>query len=120
MDVESLIEVLGGLSEKELTAIAAVIAADADSAAGEVAWWHATVEVERQLRQRRRGRQANLAACRAARAVQRAAALAGVSLPDARVTLVARAAADVARGVVAGRDDVVAELLRGWPSPLAV
>jgi hypothetical protein len=117
MDVDAFIDQVGSLSTAELTAIAAAIAVDLSSAAGEVAWWHAAVELDRQLRQSRRRRQANLAGCRASRAVQKAAGDGGLDLPDARVTVVARAAYDVARAAVAGRDDVVADLVSSWPVP---
>jgi hypothetical protein len=120
MDVEAFIDGIRTLSGTELTAIAGAITADASSAAGEVAWWHATVELDRHLRQCRHRRQANVAGCRASRAVQMAAGTAGIALPDDRVTLVARAAGEVARGIVAGRGDLVAELVRSWPVTVTV
>ncbi len=70
-----------------------------DTAGDEVDAWHATH-----------------AARDAAQAVQRVAEEHGVELPDVDVTHVARAAAEVARGMVAG-DDVAVEvnqLLQHW------
>ena len=115
MDVERFIITVGRLSVGEMAAIATAIDASAASAAGEVAWWHATVEIERLLRQRRCSREATLAAHRAAEAVLASAREQGIALPDTQVTCVARAAADVARGLVAGGVAQVDELTRTWP-----
>ena len=120
MDVEAFTRGLGGLSERDVTGIAAAIGDRASSAAGEVAWWHATLEIERRLRAGRLCREANMAGYRAARAVQEAAVLAGMSMSDSRVVVVARAAADVARGVVAGSDVAVSELLLDWRGLVAI
>ena len=119
MELEQFIETLEGLTATDLMAIASDLDAAYASAAGEVAWWQATVEIERVLRRRHCGREATAAAHRASVAVQAAAALAGVELPDVRVTVVARAAADVARGLVAGGSEQVDVLLREWRVPNA-
>lgn len=89
---------------------------DADTAGDEVDAWRVTIAIDRALRHSHRSRQAAHAAREAAQAVQRVAADAGVALPDPDVTHVARAAAEVARGLVAG-DDVapeVSQLLVHW------
>jgi len=114
MDVETFIEALGQLSVDDLEFIAHEIDAASASAAGEVAWWQATVEIERLIRQRHRGRLATMAAHRAARAVLGVADAAGLALPNDRVTSVARAAAEIARGLVAGGDAQVGALLAEW------
>ena len=118
MDVETFIDALGQLSVDDVDFIAHDIEAAAASAAGEVAWWQATVEIERLVRLRHRGRLATVAAHRAARAVLGVASTAGRSLPDDRVTAVARAAAEIARGLVAGGDAQVGTLLAEWRSAL--
>ena len=68
----------------------------------EVDWWRATIAIDKVVRHARRGRQAAQAATAASSAVQRAARRAGIALPDSDVTRIARAAADVARGLAAG------------------
>ena len=82
---------------------------EADTAGDEVDAWHVTIAIDRALRHSHRSRQAARAAWDAAQSVQRVAAAQGVELPDHDVTHVARAAAEVARGLVAG-DDVAAEV----------
>jgi hypothetical protein len=119
MELEPFIDALERLTAADLTATARDLDAAYASAAGEVAWWQATVEIERAVRRRHCGREATLAAHRASLAVLAAAAHAGVALPDGRVTLVARAAADVARGLVAGEGEPVGVLLREWRLPIA-
>jgi hypothetical protein len=87
-----------------------------DTAGDEVDAWHATIAIDRTLRHSHRTRQAAHAARDAAQAVQRAAEENSVELPDVDVTHVARAAAEIARGMIAG-DDVVVEvnqLLQHW------
>ncbi|GAC1586532.1 MAG: hypothetical protein NVS3B21_00690 [Acidimicrobiales bacterium] len=100
MDLQSFIESLHRLDAESITAAAAELDEASASAAGEVSWWRATVEIDRMLRERRASRAGACAATAAAAAVMEAASLAGILLPDVRVTVVARAAADVARGLV--------------------
>jgi len=111
MDIDRFIQILEELDEASIAAAAAELEESTASAAGEVSWWRATVAIDRELRARRVGRQAAQAAHRASTAVLRAAARNGNSLPDDLVTSVARAAADVARGIAAGSaatDDLLA------------
>lgn len=86
-----------------------------DILSDEVDAWRTTIAIDRALRHSHRTRQAAQAAYTAAQAVQRAAESAGGSggaaLPEEQVTCVARAAAEVARGLVAG-DDVAPEVSR--------
>jgi hypothetical protein len=87
-----------------------------DTAGDEVDAWHATIAIDRALRHSHRTRHAAHAARDAAQTVQRVAEANAVVLPDVDVTQVARAAAEIARGMVAG-DDVVVEvhrLLQHW------
>jgi hypothetical protein len=88
----------------------------------EVDWWRATIAIDKVLRHERCTRQAARAAADAAHAVQEAARRGGFHLPDPEVTRVARAAADVARGLVAGvpARPVVRLLLEHWAPVTAV
>jgi len=82
----------------------------------EVDWWRATIAIDKVLRHARCSRQAARAANDAVLAVQESAARDGIALPDAEVTRVARAAADVARGLAAGpaARPIVRLLLEHW------
>lgn len=87
------------------------------SAEGEVAWWRATVAIDRTLKRERRSRAGGRAAHGAAQAVVEAARLGHIDASHRdEVTLVARAAGDVARGLAAGGPGEVyaADLLRPW------
>jgi hypothetical protein len=75
---------------------------DSEALCDEVDWWRATIAIDKVVRHARRGRQAAHAASLAAAIVQEVARHAGIALPDGDVTRVARAAADVARGLAAG------------------
>lgn len=103
-----------GLSGADLEKVA--LALDSDALCDEVDWWRATIAIDRVVRHGRRTRQAARAAQDAQRAVEDAAIRAGIGLPDRDVTRVARAAADVARGLAAGPParPVVRLLLEYW------
>lgn len=99
-DFSDVLEHLGG---DDIARVAAELRSDLSSAEGEVAWWRATIAVSGLLRRTHRTREASMAAHRAACAVVGAARIAGMG--DERrdeVTQVARAAAEVARALVAG------------------
>jgi hypothetical protein len=100
---------LGRLTIDDIRSIARSL--EADTAGDEVDAWRATIAIDRALRHSHRSRQAAKGAWDAAQVVQRAAVAQGVELPDPDVTHVARAAAEVARGLIAG-DDVAAEVSR--------
>lgn len=89
---------------------------DSDAICDEVDWWRATIAIDKVLRHQHCTRRAARAATDAAHAVQAAAGRAGIPLPDAQVTRVARAAAEVARGLSAGAParPVVGMLLEYW------
>ena len=112
MSIEEFLTTLQGLTADTIYAAADELDAHAATAAGEVAWWRATVEIDRLLRLHHAGRRAALAATQAAAAVTAAAISAGLDLADRRVTAVARAAADVARGLTA-ESTAVQDLLEG-------
>ncbi len=83
----------------------------------DVAWWEATMALNRALRRRGRGHQAAMAAHLASQAVLAAATRTGLTLgPD--VTAVARSAGEVARVLVAGDLNTTGGryLARGWES----
>ena len=112
LELDGFISWLRHLDAAAITAAAAELDEAASSAAGEVDWWRATVEIDRLLRARHAGRRAGVAANQAAAAVTAAARAAGIVMPDPRVTAVARAAADVARGLLVNAS-AVDDLLRG-------
>jgi hypothetical protein len=89
---------------------------ETDLLTDEVDWWRATIAIDKVLRHSGQRRHAAHAAGDAAHAVQTAARRAGIALPDDDVTRVARAAADVARGLAAGpaARPVVRLLLEHW------
>lgn len=112
MDLESFVARLRHLDAEAIDAAASDLDEQSSSAAGEVSWWKATVEIDRELRAHHAGRLGARAANMAGAAVLRAAADAGIPLPDDRVTAVARAAAEVARGLVIDAP-AAGDLLRG-------
>jgi hypothetical protein len=114
MGLVQFVGVLRALDAEDLDRVGARL--DSDVLCDEVDWWRATIAIDKVVRHARRGRQAARAAADAAGAVQDAATRAGISLPDDRVTRVARAAADVARGLAAGppAQPVTRILLEVW------
>ncbi len=120
MDVGEFSRALENLTAEDVHRIAATLTSNhADSAADEVEAWRVTLTIDRVLRRTHRTRLAARAASSITHTVLQIAAAQGIRLPDEEVTHVARAAAEVARALVAG-DDVRAEvgtLLVDW-SPL--
>jgi hypothetical protein len=112
MTSEEFLTILRRLTAEMILAAALELEEHAASAAGEVAWWRATVEIDRLLRLNHAGRMAARAALQAAASVSAAAAAAGLDRADPRVMSVARAAADVARGLAA-QSSAVDDLLAG-------
>jgi len=102
MDLREFTLALGGMSAAHLHDVAAVLHAHSDSAADEVDAWRITLTIDRALRRAQRTRVAARAASDVTHAVLRAAESQGIALPDAEVTHVARSAAEIARGMVAG------------------
>jgi hypothetical protein len=120
MDVGEFSRALERLTAEDVHRIAATLTNNhSDSAADEVEAWRVTLRIDRVLRRTHRTRLAARAASSITHIVLQIAAAQGIRLPDEEVTHVARAAAEVARGLVAG-DEVRAEvgtLLVDW-SPL--
>ena len=114
MDLTEFHAALTQLTVADIQHVARSLAAG--SVGDEVDAWHATIAIDRALRHSHRTRHAARAAWDAAQTVQRAAEASGVELPDIDVTHVARAAAEIARGMTAGDDCVVevGHLLQHW------
>jgi len=114
MDLTGFHDALQQLTADDIHQVAKSLASD--TVGDEVDAWHATIAIDRSLRHSHRTRHAARAAWDAAQTVQRVAEANDIELPDVDVTHVARAAAEVARGMVAG-DDVATEvhhLLQHW------
>ena len=120
MDVGEFSRALESLTTEDVHRIAATLTNNhTENAADEVEAWRVTLTIDRVLRRTHRTRLAARAASSITHTVLQIAAAQGIRLPDEEVTHVARAAAEVARGLIAG-DDVRAEvgtLLVDW-SPL--
>ena len=119
MDLTALQAALKQLTIDDIHQVARSLASD--TAGDEVDAWHATIAIDRALRHSHRTRHAARAAWDTAQIVQRAAETNGMELPEVDVTHVARAAAEIARGITAGDDCVleVRQLLQHWFSVLA-
>ena len=119
MDLTEFDAALKQLTADDIHQVARSLASD--TAGDEVDAWHATIAIDRALRHSHRSRHAARAAWDAAQIVQGAAEADGMTLPDVDVTHVARAAAEIARGITAGDDCVleVNQLLQHWFPVLA-
>jgi hypothetical protein len=119
MDLTEFHAALQQLTTADIHEVARSLASD--TAGDEVDAWHATISIDRALRHSHRTRHAARAAWDAAQTVQRAAEANGTALPDVDVTHVARAAAEVARGMTAGDECAreVRQLLQHWFPVLA-
>lgn len=99
MEPAAFVDRLNGLTGPEIAALAASLRHELQTADGELSWWRATIAVGANLKRHHRSREAGLAAHRSSAAVQYAAEKAGdISRDD--VTIVARAASEVARALV--------------------
>ena len=107
---------LRNLTVTGLRAIAADLVAHTSSPAADVAVTKATLAIEHSIRRHHRQSEAGLAAYAVAHTVIEVAEREGLDLPDADVTRVARAAAQVARGLVVGEGvaDAVGVLIAPW------
>jgi hypothetical protein len=111
---QRFLHALQELTGEDLRRIAASL--EGELLTDEVDWWRATIAIDKVLRHTRRTRQAARAAADAVHAVRDAAVRAGIAIPDSDVTRVARAAADVARGLAAGPParPIVRLLMEHW------
>jgi len=116
VDLVRFARALRDLTAEDIAAISADIGALVSSTADEVIATKAVLAIEQSLHRSRRSQQGALAAHAIAQAVLAAAERSGIALPDAETTRVARSAATIARGLVAGLvvDDAVQFLLGGW------
>lgn len=118
MDIEVFGLALTRLSFEDVRGIALDLHAARLSTADEIANTRATLIIEQTLRRTHRLHDAAAAALTAATTVQTIAHDAHVDLPDDDVTCVARAAAQLARGMVVGDhpcvDDALHVLGKGW------
>jgi hypothetical protein len=118
VDVVVFGQALTELSFDDVRSVASDLHAACASTADEVANTRAMLTIEQTLRRTRRLHDAALASLAAATKVQEVAVMAHVDLPDDDVTRVARAAAQIARGMVVGDhpgiDDALHVLGRGW------
>jgi hypothetical protein len=119
MEIAEFTRALEQLTADDFHRIAVMLGAHSDSAADEVEAWRVTMTIDRVLRRTHQTRVAAHAASTVTHTVLKVAAVRGIPLPDGDVTHVARAAAEIARGLVAGEelDAEVRTLLVGW-SPL--
>ena len=128
MEAVELVHRLQHLSAPELADIAQRLRSGHGTADAEVVWWRTTMAVSASLKLQHRSREAGLIAHRASAAVVEAATredMADVARDD--VTLVARAAAEVVRALVAASADgtiagriATATILEPWQVLLAV
>jgi hypothetical protein len=100
VQLDGFLAALAELSTDDLDRVARAL--DAETVADEVDWWRATIAIDRAIRHARRTRQAARAATRATELVVRCGEAGGRGPIDPVVARVARAAADVARGLAAG------------------
>jgi hypothetical protein len=110
------------LDAHDISVIAADLTELVSSPADEVAVTKARLAIEQSLVRLHRSSQAGLASYAVAQAVLASAERAGMALPDANVTRVARSAATIARGCIAGFvvEDAVQFLAGGWRHVLGV
>lgn len=119
MEPAAFAERLSELTAPDIAALAATLRHELDTADGELSWWRATITIGANLKRHHRSREAGLAAHRASSAVLVAAARTDTDVSKEDVTVVARAASEVARVLVAQHDhDVpaatIAVLLAPW------
>jgi hypothetical protein len=118
VDLVSFARALTELTVDEIRSIAHDLTEANTSTADEIAATRSVLIIEQTLRRTHRLHNAAAAALASATAVQDVAHAGRVKLPDADVTRVARAAAQLARGMVAGESPGIEEALRvlsrGW------
>ena len=113
-EVGRFVAALSRLSGPDIEKVARAV--DSEALCDEVDWWRATIAIDKVARRSRCSREAGRWAAEASRAVAVAAGRSRTGLPEDDVLRVARAAADVARGLAAGpaARPVVGLLLECW------
>jgi len=118
VDLVAFGRALADLTIEDIRLLAADLAAASSCSADEIAGTRAVLVIEQTLRHTHRLTNAATAALAAATTVQDVAHRGCVALPDSDVTRVARAAAQLARGLVVadapGVDDALRVLGKGW------
>jgi hypothetical protein len=116
VDLVQFARALRELTADDIRVIAGDLRAQIGSPADEVAGTRAVLNIEQSLHRSHRSQQAGLASFAVAQAVLGAAERSGMTLPDDDVTRVARSAATLSRGLIAGWrvEDSVQFLLGGW------
>jgi hypothetical protein len=107
----AFVERLSELSGPDIAAVAARLRHEFETADGELSWWRATIAVGANLKRHHCSREAGLAAHRASGAVLAAAEKADTDVSKDDVTLVARAASELARVLVAEQHHDVPEVM---------
>ena len=100
MNLDEFLRSLRRLSASDIVRIAARVREDRDRG-DDLAWWQATLALDRSVRRQQRSIGAATAAATAVRAVVASAGHAGLAASAADVTDAARSAAEVARTLVA-------------------
>jgi hypothetical protein len=113
MEPAEFAERLSELTGPDITALAANLRHELDTAEGEVSWWRATITIGANLKRHHRSREASLAAHRASCAIVVAGTKAADAVNKDDITFVARAASEVARVLVAEHDHDVPEATIG-------
>lgn len=110
---------LSRLTGPDIAALATSLRRELDTVEGELSWWRATITIGANLKRHHRSREAGMAAHRASSAVLNAAEHVVCAISKDDITIVARAASEVARVLVADHDHDVPEattavLLAAW------
>ena len=113
MEPAAFVDRLNELTGPEISALAAGLRHDFETPDGELSWWRATIAVGANLKRHHRSRDASIAAHRSSVAVLHAASKAGADVDKDDVTLVARAASEAARVLVADEHHDVPHALIG-------
>jgi hypothetical protein len=116
MNLQEFTAAIHRMSVADIRTVAAEIGGHQATAADDIAWWQATLMIDRVLKHDGRCRSAAVAASTASRAILAVAEHGQCATSDAQVIAVARAAATIARGLVAGTgvEPSVDHLLRDW------
>ena len=125
MELAAFVDRLSELTGADISAVASNLRSELATADGELSWWRATIAVGANLKRNHCSREAGLAAHRSSVAVLDAATRTGADVSKDDVTLVARAASEVARVLVAEAHDyvpgmLIAVLLAPWFPLVAV
>jgi hypothetical protein len=103
LTLNHLIDRLRTMPAATIRQVGSLVREEHRCAADEIAWWNATIRVDRLVHRQHQRHMAASAATTASRAVLHAASRCGLRPNDPDVIATARAASDAARAVVAGR-----------------